>query len=199
MAPITAAFAEVVNSTHSSWRGLSWHHTTIPCAGSIVATQLEQKTIYGLIETVDIIPAEGSRQVVAYRKEAQTLAEEQPHIFAFLRVEFSCRPIAWADKKTGAMMLLPAMQPPALHSFIREAAPDELEKLLSAGDYIRAVLCGTHNENDALLGAFLQNAYAKIPPTSQRHSLLLDYIATNLAPDFRRIRRICYTLDQLIY
>ena len=122
-------FAEVIESSLTSWLAQSWAWDKFPAFGSFVAIESKQRTIFGIVHQVQTGSMDPVRYPFPYQKTEEELLAEQPQIFEFLKTTFSCLTIGYQEKKTISYLIAP--EPPKIHSFI--AHPDlETSKIFFA-------------------------------------------------------------------
>src|SRR3989338_10123191 len=109
-------FAEIVESSLTTWTAQAWQWKTFPPFGSLVIAQTETRTIFGIVCAISTGAQDTHRTTFIYQKTEAELLAEQPHIFAFLKTMFSCNTVGFIDQNKLIHQLCP--QPPSLHTFI---------------------------------------------------------------------------------
>lgn len=181
-------FAEVIESSLTSWLAQSWSWDSFPSFGSFVAIEGSKRTIYGIVHQVQTGSMDPVRYPFAYQKTEQELLKEQPQIFEFLKTTFSCITIGYKEK--GSLSYLIAPEPPKIHAFIMHPDAHESRTFFSSTRYLHLLF--THSAQifniDELLLALLKHhrdfnifTHEKISSFMQTYSLLTGN-------DYRRIK-----------
>ncbi len=129
-------FAEILDSSITTWQVQSWHWNAIPEFGSLVTATSNGRTIFGIIYDISTGPIDPIRQPVAYQKTEEELLKEQPQIFEFLTTSFSCIAIGYqssfekdsTDKKDKEIVYNLPPQPPKIHTFVCHATQEQYEE-----------------------------------------------------------------------
>ncbi len=127
-------FAEVIESSLTSWLAQSWVWDSFPQFGSFVAIEGSKRTIYGIVHQVQTGSMDPVRYPFAYQKTEQELLKEQPQIFEFLKTTFSCITIGYKEK--GSLSYLIAPEPPKIHAFIMHPDVQESRNFFSNMRYL---------------------------------------------------------------
>ena len=128
------SFAEVLESSISTFKAQSWQWDAIPEFGSLVTATSNGRTIFGLIYDITTGPIDPIRQPVAYQKTEEELLKEQPQIFEFLSTSFSCIAIGYEEHGTFFYNLPP--QPPKMHTFVSHATTQQYEKCFASAQFL---------------------------------------------------------------
>ena len=181
-------FAEVIESSLTSWLAQSWQWDTFPSFGSFVAVESKSRTIFGIVHQVQTGSMDPVRYPFPYQKTEEELLREQPQIFEFLKTTFSCITIGYQEK--GSIFYLIAPEPPKIHSFITHPSTEMRKSFFANTRYLHLLF--THSASifniDELMLALLKqylelNLLSKEKLTSfmQTYSLLTGN-------DYRRIK-----------
>lgn len=129
-----ACFAEILDSSISTWQAQSWQWNAIPEFGSLVTATSNKRTIFGIIYDINTGPIDPIRQPVAYQKTEEELLKEQPQIFEFLTTSFSCIAIGYLEDEKLLYNLPP--QPPKIHTFVQYATQAQYEQCFAHEHYL---------------------------------------------------------------
>lgn len=191
-------FAEVLESSLSSWLAQSWKWNEVPSFGSIVAVENAGKTIFGIVHQVQTGSLDAVRHPFAYQKTEEELRLEQPQIFEFLKTNFSCLLLGYMQQ--GKMYYMLAPQPVTVHSFVFYVQPNQAALFFTSYHYLDMLFShGSQILNlDELLLAVLKNfsMYGISLPSHldlfvQRYSLLIGN-------DYRRMKLFLNRVEQLL-
>ena len=127
-------FAEILESSISTWQAQSWQWDAIPEFGALVTATSNGRTIFGIIYDITTGPIDPIRQPVAYQKTEEELLKEQPQIFEFLTTSFSC--IAIGYQEGGQIVYNLPPQPPKMHTFICHGTKEEYEQCFASEQFL---------------------------------------------------------------
>ena len=133
-------FAEILESSISSWQAQSWQWDNIPEFGSLVTATSNGRTIFGVIYDIKTGPIDPIRQPVAYQKTEEELLQEQPQIFEFLTTSFSSIAIGYLEN--GKILYNLPPQPPKMHTFVGHATTQQYEQCFASEQFLH-LLCNS--------------------------------------------------------
>ena len=189
-------FAEIIESNLQSFLGQCWQWNNCPNFGSLMCVETKQRTIFAVVSQIQTGSMDPVRYPFPYQKTHEELLAEQPQIFAFLKTSFTCLNLGYQEK-TKIYSLLPA-QPPAIHSFIRSANPEESKIFFSNNRYLHLLFAGSVPCLDELLLALLKQQ-AELNLLKNGH--LQDFIATFSllsGNDYRRLKLFFSRAESLV-
>jgi len=191
-------FAEVIESSLTSWLAQSWSWDMFPEFGSFVAIEGKKRTVFGIVHHVQTGSMDPVRYPFPYQKTEEELLKEQPQIFEFLKTTFSCIAIGYQEKKSISYLIAP--EPPKIHSFITHPDKDLSKIFFSNTRYMHLLF--THSAQifnmDELMLALLKQhvalnilTYNKINSFIQTYSLLIGN-------DYRRIKLFLQRVEHML-
>ena len=191
-------FAEVIESSLTSWLAQSWAWDTFPEFGSFVAIEGKKRTIFGIVHQVQTGSMDPVRYPFPYQKTEEELLKEQPQIFEFLKTTFSCIAIGYQEKK--AMSYLIAPEPPKIHSFITR--PDlETSKIFFASTRYMHLLF-THSAQifnmDELMLALLKQHIDLNILTKDKINAFMQTYSLLTGNDYRRIKLFLQRAEHML-
>lgn len=128
------SFAEVTHSSLSSFHAQSWHWDYFPSFGSLVTVETKQKTLFGIVYSVQTGSSDAGRYPFTFQKTEEELLAEQPQIFEFLQTTFSCLVVGFSTKETIVYQMGP--EPAKMHAFVHHATPIQARHFFSSTLYL---------------------------------------------------------------
>lgn len=166
-------FAEILESSISTWQAQSWQWDTIPEFGSLVTATSNGRTIFGIIYDIKTGPMDPIRQPVTYKKTEEELQKEQPQIFEFLKTSFSCISIGYQEQGQIFYNLPP--QPPKMHTFVGYATAEQYEACFTHEQYLHLLFNTTEQINrEELLLAIIQHQLKHNVVTKKRLNKFIE-------------------------
>lgn len=199
MAQQAKYFAEVIESSLTSWLAQSWAWDTFPEFGSFVAIEGKKRTIFGIVHQVQTGSMDPVRYPFPYQKTEEELLKEQPQIFEFLKTTFSCIAIGYQEKKSISYLVAP--EPPKIHSFITHPS-DEISKIFFASTRYMHLLF-THsaqifNMDELLLALLKQHVELNILTQDKINTFMQTYSLLT-GNDYRRIKLFLQRAEHMLY
>lgn len=197
----SAFLAEVVASSVDRWSARCWELNVAPSYGALVVAQGEQLPVrfFGLVAGVETGPLDAGRQLSAYQKTARELERDHPELSALLVTSLSCFAIGFYDDVQQVMCHQTPLQPPPLHTFVREATADEMRRFCASHDYVHLV---AHRllpaMLDELLLAFLTTSAQKNVLDAALYRTFIDTFAELCDQDYNRLRRFIAQSERLL-
>lgn len=191
-------FAEVIESSLTSWLAQSWSWDMFPAFGSFVAVEGKKRTVFGIVHQVQTGSMDPVRYPFPYQKTEEELLKEQPQIFEFLKTTFSCITIGYQEKKSISYLIAP--EPPKIHSFI--ARPDsETSKIFFASTRYLHLLF-THSAQifniDELMLALLKQYVELNILTQEKLNSFMQTYSLLIGNDYRRIKLFLQRAEHLL-
>ena len=181
-------FAEVIESSLTTWRAQAWQWDIFPRFGSLTVIQTPERTVFGLVYYIQTGSRDPARIPYAYKKTEAELKQEQPQIFEFLHTIFSCITIGYLQNSKLLYQLAP--EPPKIHAFVAHAQKQQILEFFSHEQYLHLLFEFAHQffSLDELLLALLKNLSDQEALT---HDCLIKFIETFsllTANDYRRLK-----------
>ena len=172
-------FAEILESSISTWQAQSWQWDAIPEYGSLVTATSNNRTLFGIIYDIKTGPMDPIRQPVAYQKTQEELEKEQPQIFEFLKTSFSCLSIGYQDNKQFFYNLPP--QPPKMHTFVGHATTKQYEACFSHEQFLHLIFNSTEqiNREELLLAIIKHQLHHKVLTKKRLNKFIESYFILN--------------------
>ncbi len=184
----TSPFAEIIESSLSTWRAQCWDWEVIPAHGSLLTVTSGSRTIFGLVHASTTGSHDQQRTVYAYKKSEELLKQEHPHIFEFLTSTFECITLGYLEGTAMRYQIAPT--PPKIHAFV--TAPDEahLRLFFSQEQYLHTLFA--HEDQlfslDDLLLALLEELGRSNSLTPERFKRFMQTFSLLTANDYRRFK-----------
>lgn len=199
-------FAEILQSTLSSWQAQCWQWNNVPEFGQLVIAHQNNSTVYAIIASITTGPKDPIRTPFAYQKTQQELEEEQPQIFEFLKTEFTCLTLGYTHNNQIYYQL--PTRPAQIHTFVHEATTQDYQQFLASSDYLYLLLQtseGTMPSQELLLALLKQALLNTSMSKEQMHNFLEHYFAHSSAQYqdtklfLRRIQTLLQTMKHPLY
>lgn len=188
-------FAEIIESSISSWLAQSWNWQISPTLGSLMKAKFADLTIFGVVYYIKTGSSDQSRITYPFGKTQEELLSEQPQIFEFLSTTFNCLTLGYIQNNKLFYHLAP--KPPQIHTFVEEANDEELKLFFLSPHYLQLIFSLSHQifSIDELLIALLKNLVDKNLLTKiildkfiQTYSVLITHEYGRLKLFLRRIQ-----------
>ena len=181
-------FAEIIESSLSSWKAQCWHWDTMPSYGSLVTIKTAQRTLFGIVHEIHTGSTDSLRTVFTYKKTEDELKRDHPHIFEFLQTSFSCITLGYVEENEVHYQLAP--EPPKIHAFVYPAQRAELGSFFSKEQYLHTLFSGGQHlfSLDELLLALLKHLSSHELLTEDRLARFLETFSLLTANDYRRLK-----------
>jgi len=191
-------FAEVTESFLTHYKAQSWEHHNVPAFGSVVIAEYQQIKQYALVYQSNTGSDDPVRQVYAYQKTQQELAQEQPHIFALMRTWFSVVTIGYIyqDEPQPELNFCYAPVPAPLHTFVRYAYTAELALITDISFYVPLLFerAQFFNVDQLILAVVKQLKVHKLISQDQLCELVSVYMHTG-GHDYNHVRLFARQLE----
>ncbi len=181
-------FAEIIESSLSTWRAQCWDWDIIPHHGSIVSVTSGSRTIYGLVHAMTTGSHDNQRTVYAYKKTEEQLKQEHPHIFEFLTSTFTCITLGYKEGSSIRYQIAPT--PAKIHAFVSVPTQDELRSFFSQEQYLHTLFAHAdqiHSLDDLLLALLEQLVHTQILNQSNFKRFIQTFSLLT-ANDYRRLK-----------
>jgi len=213
-------FAEVLESSISTWQAQSWQWNAIPEFGSLVTATSNGRTIFGIIYDISTGPIDPIRQPVAYQKTEEELLKEQPQIFEFLTTSFSCIAIGYmqasdsanpavakamadfratTDKGAEKIVYNLPPQPPKIHTFVCHATQEEYEQCFASEQFLYLLFNSTLQLNlQELLLAIIKHQLNRKTLTKKRLNAFIESFFMLNKNNYLQTKMFLSRLQQLV-
>lgn len=190
-------FAEVIESSLTSWLAQSWAWDKFPTFGSFVAIEGKKRTIYGIVHQVQTGSMDPVRYPFPYQKTEEELLKEQPQIFEFLKTTFSCIAIGYQEKKSISYLIAP--EPPKIHSFIAHPDPHDSKIFFANTRYLHLLF--THSAQifnmDELVLALLKQHRELNILSREKINVFMQTYSLLIGNDYRRIKLFLQRVEHM--
>lgn len=194
----TKPFAEVIESSLTSWTAQSWQWNTFPAFGSLLSVRAKQRTLFGIVCHIQTGSMDPTRSPFPYQKTEEELLAEQPQIFEFLKTTFNCIILGYQEKDRTYYLLPP--QPAQIHAFVQEASADQSGAFLADDGYLNLLLGGfqqLYNPDELLLALLrYQASYGLLTPNQLHH--IIKKFSLLIGNDYRRLKVLASRIEQNI-
>lgn len=192
------AFAEIIESSLSTWRAQCWQWDVLPMYGSLVTITTSERTIFGLVHEIQTGSADSLRTVFTYKKTEEELRRDHPHIFEFLQTSFSCLTLGYQEH--GKIQYQLAPEPPKIHAFVQPATRGQLQDFFSHEQYLHTLFAfGSQIFSlDELLLALLKNLAQQQLLTQHQLGQFIETFSLLTANDYRRLKLFLQRAQTLI-
>lgn len=182
------AFAEIIESTLSSWVAQSWQWDCFPEFGALVTITGSGITHVGIVHAINTGSSDPSRAPIPYQKTEEQLLKEQPQIFSFLKTTFTVLPLGHLEK--GAIRYQLPPHPPKIHAFVQSADAHLCKQFFAHQQYLHLMFSLSTQilYIDELLLALLKQQAALGLLNPERVTALIETIALLTGNDYRRLK-----------
>lgn len=181
-------FAEIIESSLSSWRAQCWQWDSIPAYGSIVTVKTNSRTLFGLVHDTSTASADTHRTVFTYKKTQEELKRDHPHIFEFLHTTFQCITLGYSEQEH--VIYQPAPEPPKIHAFVMPATKTDLQSLFAHEQYLHTLF--SHAQNlfslDDVVLALMKHIADQDLLHDERFSRIIKTFSLLTGNDYRRLK-----------
>ena len=191
-------FAEVTESSISSWRAQCWQWDVLPAHGSLLAVQQGTRTIYGIVHGITTGPLDAQRTVFAYKKTEEQLKQEHPHIFELLASTISCITLGYKEDTLVRYQMAPV--PPKIHAFVTSPSEQELQLFFKDEQYLHTLFAhaDTLVSLDDLLLALIEQMIRSNSISKQGFARFINTFSLLTANDYRRLKLFLQRVQPLI-
>ena len=190
-------FAEVLESSISTWQAQSWQWDAIPEFGSLVTATSSGRTVFGIIYDISTGPIDSIRQPVTYQKTEEELLKEQPQIFEFLSTSFHF--VAIGYQENGQMFYNFPPQPPKMHTFVGYATTKQYEECFAHEQFLHLLFNSTLQLNlQELLLAIIKHQLNKKTLTKKRLNVFIESFFILNKNNYLQTKMFLSRLQQLL-
>lgn len=184
----TKPFAEIVESSLSTWKAQCWDWDNMPAYGSLVTVKTSSRTLYGLVYEIQTSSSDNARTVFTYKKSEEELRRDHPHIFEFLQTTFTCLTLGYSEDELLFYQVAP--EPPKIHAFVHRASQMHIEKFFSHEQYLHLLFAYAHQvvSCDELLLAILKQLTRSGIITSDNFARFIETFSLLTGNDYRRLK-----------
>ncbi len=193
------AFAEVIESSLTSWLAQSWNWDFFPTFGSIVTIETKKRTLVGIVYQIKTGSIDPVRYPFTYQKTEEELMREQPQIFEFLKTTFSCLIIGYQENEKIFYQLAP--EPPKIHAFVSPATALLHRQFFSHNHYLHILFALSNNlfNLDELLLAVLKQLSDHQLLHQDALEQFVDTFSLLTGNDYRRLKLFLQRAQGLIF
>ena len=190
-------FAEILESSITTWQAQSWQWDIIPEFGSLVTATSNGRMLFGIIYDIKTGPIDPIRQPVAYQKTEDELQKEQPQIFEFLKTLFSSISIGYVENGQTFYNLPP--QPPKMHTFVGHATAEQYEDCFSSEQFLYLLFSTTEQINlEELLLAIIKHQIKHKVLTKKRLNKFIESFFMLNRNNYLQTKTFLSRLQQLL-
>ncbi len=181
-------FAEVIESSLSTWRAQCWDWDTMPTHGSLLTVTSGSRTLFGLVHAITTGSHDNQRTVFAYKKSEEQLKKEHPHIFEFLTSTFTCITLGYREGSAIQYQIAPT--PPKIHAFVTVPTADDLRSFFSQEQYLHLLFAHADQlfSLDDLLLALVEQLAMSQTLTPASFKRFVETFSLLTANDYRRLK-----------
>lgn len=192
-------FAEVIESSLSTWLAQSWQWNTLPTFGSLVTVHTKKRSLFGIVYAIQTGSMDPIRYPFAYQKTEQELLQEQPQIFEFLKTTFHCLCIGYEEKNSIVYTLSP--EPPTIHAFVGIPEERQAKKFLKNHAYLHLIFGSSTtivHTDELLLALLLYQKTLQLLSTSTVETFI-EYYSLLTGNDYLRLKLFLQRAEHIIH
>ena len=194
------SFAEVIESSLTTYTAQCWQWNQYPVFGSLVQVTDYKRTVYGIVTDAQTGSIDPSRTPMAYQKTEEELLAQQPHIFEFLKTSFTVHLCGYQDGADGEIVYTLPPSPCKIHAFVAPCDRAAVTAFFSSGQFLEVLFSGLNQipNFDELLIALMRNL--KNEGTLSPHFLedVAHTFALLTGNDYRRIKLLLRRTQQML-
>lgn len=202
-------FAEIIESHLDYFTAQTWNPTILPKFGSLVETKGNNKTIYGIVTSIETGSMDPMHYPFTYKKTEDELKKEQPQIYEFLKTTFNVQVTGFSEnlaeehttiktlnlsenetikarKSTIQYQMIPT--PPKIHSFVKNCNDITEKQFFSNPDFLSLLFNIQINNQDDLLFAILKNLKNKNLVTKKYLQSFCNNFSLLNGNDYKRLK-----------
>jgi len=190
----SSPFAEVIESSLTTWKAQSWKWSHVPPFGSLVIVHTADYKVFGIVYQMRMGSGEQGRTPFPYQKTEAELLQEHPQIFEFLQTTFDALTLGFEED--GKISYQLAQRPPNIHTFVRYATPEEYATFFSQEKYMHVLHNSAHLvPMDELLLALLKHRrkYNLLQEKALKNFIETYSLVTN--NDYRRLKMFLQRIE----
>lgn len=191
-------FAEVTQSSLSTWQAQCWEWDIVPPHGTLLAIKDSQRTTYGIVYALNTGPQDTHRTVFAYKKTEEQLKQDHPHIFELLSSTISCITLGYQENNSIKYQVAPT--PPKIHSFVTIPTPQESQAFFKEVQYLHTLFAHADNlvSLDELLLALLETMAQTNSLSPVIFNRFIQTFSLLTANDYRRLKLFLQRVQTLL-
>lgn len=190
-------FAEIVESSLAYWVGQSWQWNAYPTFGSMIAIDMLDKVFYAVVYDIKMGSSDPNRYPMTYQKTEQELLADYPHIFEFIKTNFYCLPIGYAQNGKNYHFL--PVEPAKIHAFMRSMTDAEKKQFFCSVDFMPILFKTTLVADvDELMLALVRNLIEHDALSEERIHEFLENFSLMAGNDYRRLKIFAKRIGQFI-
>lgn len=191
-------FAEIMESSLQTFVAQCWEWDKMPQFGSLVTVEDGKRTIFALVYQIQTGSMDPVRYPFPYKKTHEELLAEQPQIFEFLKTNFCCIGLGYAER--GRIFHVMPPEPPKIHSFVNFATQEQYREFMAKNGYLPLLFAfsGPIGNIDELLLAILKNqALADGGPKTEKMAEFIETYSLLTGNDYRRLKLFLHRAQAL--
>ncbi len=191
-------FAEIIQSSLTTWMAQSWQWNDFPIFGSLVTIETKKRILFGIVFQTQTGSMDPIRYPFPYKKTEEELLQEQPQIFEFLKTTFSCLTLGYEENKSIYYQLVP--EPPQIHAFVHNASESQYQQFFKSEQYLHLLFnfSGLIGNLDELLLALLKQLTLHNSLKEDHFSRFIETFSLLNGNDYRRMKLFLQRMDSLM-
>lgn len=150
------AFAEVIESSLSTYLAQSWEWNQVPSFGSLVKVTSKEYFILGVVTNIQTGSMDPTRYPFPYRKTEEELMQEHPQIFEFLKTTFNVQTLGYTGQAGNIHHTLPP-KPCKIHAFVSTCSNELTTKFFTNPNFLHLLFNANNTNLDELLLAIIKH------------------------------------------
>jgi len=191
-------FAEIIESSLTSFTARSWQWDSFPSLGSLIYTAQGDRIVYGLVHSIKTGSFDESRTPFAYKKTEAELKKELPHIFELLKTDFQALILGYKEAETINYVCTP--EPPKIHSFIANTSAQMSIEFLQSTHYLYLIFSMQKElfNIDELLLSFVYYQQKNNVFDANHINSFIDTFCLLSGNDYKRLKVFLHRLQALM-
>jgi len=183
------AFAEIVESSLSSYVAQSWQWDVMPEYGTLVHVDNSSEILIGIVTDITTGSSDPTRYPFPYKKTPEELKAEQPQLFEFLRTTFNVTTVGYVQPPSKIVYRLPP-RPGKIHSFVSHCPADLSTRFLSNPTFLHLLFAfsNTISNLDELLLAIVSQLSDQRVLSDVMLKDFIDTFSLLSGNDYRRLK-----------
>jgi hypothetical protein len=184
----SSAFAEIIESSLTHCVAQCWDWETMPRFGQFVLVNVGEEELIGIVSDIKTGSMDPTRYPFPYQKTHAELRTQHPQIFEFLKTIFHITMVG-SIQGTRKRYALPA-QPAKIHTFVGNAATDQLTPFLQSSAFLPLLLSGnsTPQQSDELFLAVVDELARIGLLTTELFEQYYHTYSLLIGNDYRRLK-----------
>jgi hypothetical protein len=189
MKPETTPCAEVITSSLTSYNAHCWQWDSAPPFSSLVCTQRDNLTLFGLVTMIETGSTDPQRVPFPYKKTEEELRAQHPQIFQFLRTTITVSVLGFQEH-SGSIIYATPPQPAKIHSFITPATSAQKEAFFGSADFLPLLASATESsgQTDELILSLIHMLLHEKVMAPRLFESYYQTLALVVGNDYRRLK-----------